>query len=327
MNVSIKYLLSTEGQKHSILTGGDGKHGQVLSVAPSDPSFSQVVKEGSVDNDGNLVLDLTRPLIHPASYSVQRKLQFDAVPQSVSEVMAALHKAKADLESEYQEQKRKEEERNAERSKRDQEAIAAWAAKPVADRIYSGGTSSSCYVSEPTVSDRIAFMTHPVYLETKAECDRLNREIQERKDSEEKAREAARLALRAARGLEDSDVALKMEEGCLAQVPKGLWESHSRGKNWFAVISISPTSPGGLARTFANKANGELYYLLPDLKPGDAIEFGADYYSGSGKKSTNRWYGFFVRQGQDADGTVYVVFRKCSTGKDACKQGKLIGGN
>lgn len=77
--------------------------------------------------------------------------------------------------------------------------------------------------------------------------------------------------------------------GALTQVP--VYESHKRGKNWMAVIAPDPRSPGGLARTFLPHARGEYYYLIEALKPGDVVEFGADYYTSSGRKSAARWYG------------------------------------
>ena len=36
--------------------------------------------------------------------------------------------------------------------------------------------------------------------------------------------------------------------------------------------------------------------MRPTLNVGEAVEFGADYYTGSGKKSAKRWYGFILAQ-------------------------------
>lgn len=80
-----------------------------------------------------------------------------------------------------------------------------------------------------------------------------------------------------------------VELGALTVVP--VFEHHKRGKNWLAVIHKDPTAPGGLGRKFANRARGEYYYLVVDIKVGDVIEFGADYYTGSGHKSAQRYYG------------------------------------
>jgi hypothetical protein len=88
-------------------------------------------------------------------------------------------------------------------------------------------------------------------------------------------------------------VVLKVEYGALLEVP--IYESHWRGKNWMAEIWIDPKAPGGLGRRFFQKANGEYYYIIDRAKAPMAIEFGADYYSGSGKKSPKRWYGVIIR--------------------------------
>jgi hypothetical protein len=88
---------------------------------------------------------------------------------------------------------------------------------------------------------------------------------------------------------------LAVDYGALPEVP--VWEDHNRGKNWAATIDRpDPTQPGGYARTFWTKARGEAhFYLVPDdLLPGTAIEFGADYYTGTGEPRYNRWYGYVI---------------------------------
>ncbi len=82
---------------------------------------------------------------------------------------------------------------------------------------------------------------------------------------------------------------LKIELGALSKVPSGCWETHKRGKNWCAEIHKDPQSPGGLGRKFWEKAKGEYYYMVPSgLKPGAVLEFGADYYTGSGNPQRTR---------------------------------------
>lgn len=93
-------------------------------------------------------------------------------------------------------------------------------------------------------------------------------------------------------------VTLKVEDGALTQVP--VYETHRRGKNWLAVIAPDPKSPGGLKRTFVERAKGSYYYMADTLKPGDPVEFGADYYTGSGHKQVCRWYGVVVDVRPDA---------------------------
>lgn len=81
----------------------------------------------------------------------------------------------------------------------------------------------------------------------------------------------------------------KIENGALVEVP--IYETHRRGKNWLAKIQKDPKSPGGLKREFMENAKGSYYYLINGLSVGDVVEFGADYYTVSGKKGANRVYG------------------------------------
>jgi hypothetical protein len=106
-----------------------------------------------------------------------------------------------------------------------------------------------------------------------------------------------------------------MEHGALVGAP--VWEKHKRGKNWWARISIDPQAPGGLARDFAEKARGEGYsYIVPQwAKPGTPVEFGADYYSGRGRKYTSRWYGYIEQVSADA-----LVLVQCETAREAVRQ-------
>jgi len=88
-------------------------------------------------------------------------------------------------------------------------------------------------------------------------------------------------------------ISCKIENGALVTAP--IYENHTRGKNWLAAISSEPAAPGGLNRDFATRAGGDYLYLVPaDLTPGTPVEFGADYYSGRGKKHAARWHGFVV---------------------------------
>lgn len=119
-------------------------------------------------------------------------------------------------------------------------------------------------------------------------------------------------------------IRLKVENNALTNVP--IWEGHKRGKNWFAVISLDPLSPGGLKRKFAKKAKGDYYYMMPDfLQVGDAVEFGADYYTGGGHRSANRWYGIVTDISID-----YIELLPVKSSREACKkaeeyhQGKVL---
>lgn len=113
----------------------------------------------------------------------------------------------------------------------------------------------------------------------------------------------------------DEILKLPVEEGALTKVP--VWESHPRGRNWLATIKLDPASPGGLERHFVTKAHGEYYYMTRDLHPGQPIEFGADYYTGGGKKhSLRRYYLILERTEQE------LVLQPTQTGKEACKEAK-----
>ena len=85
----------------------------------------------------------------------------------------------------------------------------------------------------------------------------------------------------------------KIEMGAMLGVP--VYEEHHRGKNWMAIISKNPKAPNGLDRVFLEKARGNYFYLVSGLKVGDAVEFGADYISSSGRRRTNRWYGVVIQ--------------------------------
>lgn len=106
-----------------------------------------------------------------------------------------------------------------------------------------------------------------------------------------------------------------IEENALVEVP--CFESHQRGKNWLAVISSDPSAPGGLHREFQPRGHGGYYYLVSGLKVGQPIEFGADYYSGSGRKSSLRFYGVITALTEQS-----LSVEKTDTGKQAIKMSR-----
>jgi len=116
-------------------------------------------------------------------------------------------------------------------------------------------------------------------------------------------------------GNEENRVVLRIGEGALLNVP--VWHDHKRARNWWAKITIDPQAPGGLAREFAEKARGrEHYYIVPEwAKRGTPVEFGADHYSGSGRKYPSRWYGYIEQASADA-----ITLVKCETAREAAKQ-------
>jgi hypothetical protein len=95
-----------------------------------------------------------------------------------------------------------------------------------------------------------------------------------------------------------------------------VYESHKRGKNWMAVIRLDPTAPNGLGRVFVPKAKGDDNYYIVEgaVQAGDAIEFGADYYTGGGSKHATRWYGVVVSMTGKK-----IVLAETATAKKAIK--------
>jgi hypothetical protein len=115
------------------------------------------------------------------------------------------------------------------------------------------------------------------------------------------------------------DFVMPLENGAAREVP--LFEAHKRGRNWMAKIEPNPSAPGGLRREFFERARGDYYYLIPpgSLAVGDALEFGADYYSGSGRKNARRWYGAVAAV---ADDRVELV--RAEDGRKAVELGERL---
>jgi len=111
------------------------------------------------------------------------------------------------------------------------------------------------------------------------------------------------------------EIKLEIKDGALFEVP--IYEENKRGKNWMAIITPDPKSPGGLARKFCNKANGVYYYMIDGLEVGNAVEFGADYYTGSGRKQAGRWYGIIKTITDDE-----MILIHCSNSSEAIKISK-----
>ena len=324
MHVTIKYRLSETAQKASILAGGDGKAEQTATVPQDSALFAAALEQASISSDGSATLEIW--------------VKFDALP-SLEELVG--HRAAEAAQKAAKEQAKVQDARA-----RTLDAFTGRHVKTheitVGGKTWTFAEPSWPYISEysdgsaavaaaksvresPEVQawiQELAALEATAKAEAKAEQDRINAEEQATKDKDA----AVRSAWREKYGLEEDDIVLDVEDGALASVPSGCWESHKRGKNWLAIITVDPSKPGGFDRRFAEKAKGSSYYLLPDWQPGDALEFGADYYySGGGRKSPTRWYGFYVRsfdgQGIDGEDRSYVVLRKVAGGKTACKEG------
>ena len=108
-------------------------------------------------------------------------------------------------------------------------------------------------------------------------------------------------------------IKLKVENKALLDSP--VWESHKRGRNWFAVIKLNPKAPNGIERKFFPKAHGEYYYIITEeAKPGVPVEFGADYYTNAGHLNPCRWYGVITEVTPD-----YIELIPCKSAREACK--------
>lgn len=103
-----------------------------------------------------------------------------------------------------------------------------------------------------------------------------------------------------------------IEDDAMMNAP--VYETHKRGKNWMAIINVSPTSPGGLGRIFIKKGQGPYYYMTNKLKLGMPVEFGADYYNAKGSRSVKRWYGV-IRELTNTK----ITIEQFNTGRDAIK--------
>lgn len=95
---------------------------------------------------------------------------------------------------------------------------------------------------------------------------------------------------------------LPVELGALKDVPPDTWETHARGKNFACTwLSLDPSQPGGVRRTFWDKAKGDYFYHVPsDLQPGAVLEFAADYTTSTGRRSPNRRHFVVVATSDEA---------------------------
>ena len=309
MKAIIKYQLSESGRKASILAGGDGAEIQVIEVDRESPEFREVVELGSVGNDA--------VTLNFSGYGLPR---FDSI-QTAAEIIAAEKARRAEIA---------EREAEADRQRRE-ETIAVLAERRTKARSNSIGYGetraeyTTQYADWPIPRDK-SISESPEAVAWLAELDAANETAKAAAQAEHEAKKAAVEAAKQAAaqaeqerreslGMGEGDDDFTIENGALAQVP--CWESHGRAKNWMAKISLNPNSPGGLDRDFAEKAKGDCFYILPDLSPGDAVEFGADYYTSSGKKRPERWHGYVVRVLDDR-----IILHECKGGKAAVREGE-----
>jgi hypothetical protein len=323
MDAKVLVRLSQAGRKASILAGGDGAEELTLLVTPDAPEFRAVVEAGAIGPDG-VKLDLRYCTWDLHGYGDH--IKWDHAP-TVAEALADWQRRAAEYMAKKEQDQKQVDEMIARDKAEDAAAIAVWSALPLTERIKRPVANGYAEIVLAKLRRGSTEALAPeAYAEAVAEVERIKGEVDAAKKAKKDADAARRSAWRESLGLEEGDIAIRIEAGALTDVPDDCWQTHKRGKNWLAMISVDPSSPGGLSRNFAAKAKGEFFYLLPDLSPGDPVEFGADYYSGSGRKSPTRWYGFVVKivhatrlfSEGEAD---YLVLRECGTGKGACKAG------
>jgi len=316
MSASIKYRLSQAGQKAAILAGQSGEAVQVVKLQPTDPNYPKLVSLASIDANGNALLDLTIASTFDHDFAGPPK--YDDVP-SVETLLGAIDAYAAE----------KLAKKAAEREQNRQRTLEVLEKRATRRGVFYLGEGENYETNEPAwfYCCDPEVQNSPEAKAWAAELEAANEKAKEeatarfaaKVEAAKRAKEAAEKSeaeRRAALGLRPGDIDFDVDAGALTEVPDGLWQTHKRGRNWFATITVDPGSPGGLARSFAAKAKGDYFYVLPTLLVGEAIEFGADYYTGSGKKSASRWYGYVVSVSPER-----VVLHECSTGKAAVKAG------
>ena len=319
---TITYTLSTTGQKASILASGDGKAQQTVAVERDDPNFARFLARASIGSDGS------------ATLAVGYTHYFDT-PQTVISILDFLDAVDA---AKVAEARKVAESRKVETA----EVLVARRTRKHCEVVGVNRDGSCCttynkfvsaehrwesadwpYQADSTVKSSPAAVAWEAELESakvaalEVALDEARSKLPallaaEKAAEEAKAKKAEELAAaKVAMGGLATDYRCRVEDGAIQNIPL------SRGnKSWFATITVSPSSPGGLARDFAPKARGGAYYMVPSLSVGDPVEFGEDSISRRGKRTTDRWYGFVVAVTPDA-----ILLRQCGTGKEACKTG------
>ena len=115
------------------------------------------------------------------------------------------------------------------------------------------------------------------------------------------------------------NIALRVDQGALCEVPPGMHEPTEHGRNWLAVIGLDKGSPGGFSRRFLPRAHGQYFYVVDSLETPCAVEFGADTVGRkTGRKLPRRWYGLAVNK-TDTE----LVLVECPTGTMAARVAEL----
>lgn len=316
MQVLIKFRLSQVGQKANLIAGLNSERIQDIEVASDAPEFQEVVSAGEIR--GNVcILDTTDRI---GNYSIgSPSTEWDHQP-TVREVLDNQKRRFQEVEARKQAEV---EERRLKTLAVLQERKTRLHTKLVGSQRYDYRTPDWPYEADSSVTESDEAKAWVAELDAakeaaQAEAAAKDAVFQEEKRLKEETAKQKEVERRKRLGLREGDDTYAIEDGALIGVP--CYESHKRGKNWMAIIAVNPRAPGGLDRDFVEKAKGKAYYMVPsDFEPGTPIEFGADYYSGSGRKSTERWYGYVVRVDEEAG---FIVLHECATGKDAVKSGQ-----
>lgn len=324
MKTIVRFRLSEAGRKAALLAGVCADEYQAVEVAAGTPEFAEVVAAGKISSDA-CELDVRYVGIDWHTVPTVRQILDDIARRAA---------AKATEEQTKQDTARA----------KVLDVFTARRVKTIQNSCGYGATEAKYETSKPDWSPlpcpgsdaAYAIQLVPECAGWVAELEAANEAAQKaaaeksaelkvaKEASDAAAKEAAAQAeteRRASLGLEDGEFDYAVENGAIVRVP--CYDTGHRSKNWMATITVDPSKPGGLDRDFAEKAHGDAYYILPTLSPGDAIEFGADSYSSSGRKSPERAYRVVVRI-EVHDGNGYIVLRKCATGKEACREGAKL---
>lgn len=98
-------------------------------------------------------------------------------------------------------------------------------------------------------------------------------------------------------------------------------------KNWVAVITSDPKSPGGLDRQFTEPARGRFFLDISPLKVGDAIEIGANSEGRKGRTIKERWYGIVARVNENDIQLLGPMTESQATKFDISRLWELFGGD
>lgn len=317
MKTTIRYRLSEQGQKQALLNGLQPTPIQETTIEKDHPRFAEFVELAEVSSEG-ATLDTTQRIYTTIGNNIEAT-QWDKIP-TIDELLDD-HK-KRQTAKEQQEQATKDAKRQETLDvirQRKTKTTQRQAGNYPHQVSYDQTEPDWPYLADSEIKEspeatqwlqELQQINEQAEQTAKTKSDELQQQA-EQAANEKREKEQLR---RAALNMTDDDIDIRLEKGALCSAP--CWENHQRGKNWFAIIDVDPSSPGGLSREFATKAKGSYYYLLPNnLQQGDAVEFGADYYSSRGKKSTERWYGYVKEIRDDV-----LILTKSATGKKACQE-------